>query len=139
MVIWSVCFLSRSRRLSFPRACVTWPHWFLEMFSGWWWEVMAFRHKRRSHGCRARSGPKWFWQKQLHSMAGRSSGRANSVRNRMCGRGGVAGDVIITSRRRCTGSFSRRSQQSQETGLQAHQPRVGGREKSSERLYGSRG
>ena len=26
--------LSRSRRLSFPRACVVWPHWFLEIFSG---------------------------------------------------------------------------------------------------------
>ena len=32
------------------------------------------------------------------------SGRANSVRSRMCGRDGVAGDVIITSRRGCMGS-----------------------------------
>ena len=42
----------------------------------------------------------------------------------MCGKDGVAGDVIITSRRRCTGSTSRRSQQSQETGLLARRARV---------------
>ena len=42
----------------------------------------------------------------------------------MCGQDGVAGDVIITSRRRCTGSMSRRSQQSQETGLLARRARV---------------
>ena len=42
----------------------------------------------------------------------------------MCGRGGVAGDVIMISRRRCTGSAGRRSQQSQESGLQARRPRV---------------
>ena len=51
-----------------------------------------------------KSGPKGFWQKQSQSMAGRS-GRANSVQNRMCGRGGIAGDVIIISQRRCTGKY----------------------------------
>ena len=55
--------------------------------------------------------------------------RANSVRSRMCGRDGVAGDVIITSRRRCTGSMSRRSQQSQETGPLARRARVGRKRK----------
>ena len=47
-------------------------------------------------------------EKQSQLMAGRS-GRANSVQNPMCGRGGVAGDVTMTSRRSCTGSFGRRS------------------------------
>ena len=84
---------------------------------------MSFRHKRISHGCPARSGPKGFWLKQSHSMAERS-GRANSVRSRMCGRDGVAGDVIITSRRSCTRSFRRRSQQSRESGLQARRARA---------------
>ena len=74
--------------------------------------MIEIRHRRRSPGCRARSGPKEFWQKQSQSTVGRS-GRANSVQNRMCGRGGVAGDVTITSRRSCTGSIGRRSLQSQ--------------------------
>ena len=89
---------------------------------------MAFRHKRICHGCRARSGPKGFWRKQLQSMADRS-GRANSVRSRMCGQDGVAGNAIITSRRRC--SISRRSQQSQETCLLARRARV---ERKSEKF-----
>ena len=86
--------------------------------------MIAFRHTRKSHGCRARSGPKGFWRKKPQSMAERS-GRANSVRSRMCGRDGVAGDVIMTSRRGCAGSFGRRSQQSRESGLQARRARVG--------------
>ena len=63
-------------------------------------------NKRICLGCRARSGPKGFWRRQSQSMAERS-GRANSVRSRMCGRGGVAGDVIMTSRQGCTGSTGR--------------------------------
>ena len=84
---------------------------------------MAFKRRRRSLGCRARSGPKEFWQRQSQSMAGRS-GRANSVQNRTCGRGGVVGDVTITSWWGCTGSIARRSLQSQESGLQARRRRV---------------
>ena len=76
---------------------------------------MAFRHKRNG----ARSGPKGFWRKQ--SMAE----RRNSVRSRTCGQDGVAGDVITISRRRCTGSTRRRSQQSQELGLLPRRARVG--------------
>ena len=53
------------------------------------------------------------------SMDGKRSGRANCVQNRMCGLGGVAGDVTTTSWRGCTGSFGRRSLQSRESGLQA--------------------
>ena len=34
VVFWYLCVLSRSRRLSFPCACVVWPHWFQERFSG---------------------------------------------------------------------------------------------------------
>ena len=102
-----LCVLSRSQRLSFPRGCVVWPHWLSD--------------KSRSHGCRARSGPTGFWQKQSQSVA-EKSGRANSVRSRMFGRDD-AGDVIITSRRACMGSFSRRSQQ-RESGLQARRARV---------------
>ena len=48
----------------------------------------------------------------------------NSVLSQTCGRGGVAGDVTVTSRRGCKGSTGRRSLQSQENGLQAHQRRV---------------
>ena len=51
-------------------------------------------------------------------MGGRS-GRANSVLNQMCGRGGVADDVTVTSPRGYKGSTCRRSLQSQENGLQA--------------------
>ena len=29
----SLCVPSRAQGLSFPRACVVWPHWFLERFS----------------------------------------------------------------------------------------------------------
>ena len=43
----------------------------------------------------------------------------------------MAGDVLITSRRRWTGSISMRSQQSEETGLLARRLGWGGREKSS--------
>ena len=43
----------------------------------------------------------------------------------MCGRGGVADDVTLTSRRGCTGSTGKRSLQSQESGLQALRRRVG--------------
>ena len=32
---WSLCVLSRSRQLSFIRACVDWPHLFPEKFSGY--------------------------------------------------------------------------------------------------------
>ena len=42
---------------------------------------------------------------------GEKSGRVNSVQNRMCGRGGVAGAVAVTSLRGCVGSTGRRSQQ----------------------------
>ena len=56
---------------------------------------------------------------------GERSGRANSVENRMCARGGVAGVVTVTSRRGCKGSTGRRSLQSRESGLQALQRRVG--------------
>ena len=42
----------------------------------------------------------------------------------MCGRGGVAGDVTITSQRGCTGSIGKRLVQSQESGLQALRRRV---------------
>ena len=42
----------------------------------------------------------------------------------MCGRGGVAGDVTVASRRGCKGSTGRRSLQSQENGLQALRRRV---------------
>ena len=38
MVLWYLCVLSRSRRLSFPHACVVWPDWFLERF---FWFVMG--------------------------------------------------------------------------------------------------
>ena len=65
-----LCVLSRSRRLSFPRACVVWPHWFSSKVFWLVMEVISFRHRRRSHGCRARSGPKVFWQKQSH-LSGR--------------------------------------------------------------------
>ena len=56
------------------------------------------------------------------SIDGRKSVRAISVRSRMCGRGGVASDVTITSQRGCTGSIGRRLVQS---GLQALRRRVG--------------
>ena len=82
----------------------------------------GFQTQTRSHGCRARSGPKGLWQNQSRSVAERS-GRANSVRSRMCGRDGVAGDVIITYQRGCMGSTSRQSQQ-RESGLQARRDRV---------------
>ena len=47
----------------------------------------------------------------------------NSVQNLMCGRGGVAGDVTVTSGRGW-GSIGRRSLQSHESGLQALRHRV---------------
>ena len=61
-------------------------------------------------GSRARSELKECWQMRSRLM-GERSGRANSVQNRMCGRGGVAGDATVTSRRGCTGSTGRRSLQ----------------------------
>ena len=91
-------------------------------FQKGFWSVMwsaGFQTQEEFLGVGTRSGPKEFWQRQSQSMAGRS-GRANSVKNRMCGRGGVA-----VSRRGCTGSLGRRSLQSQESGLQALRHRAG--------------
>ena len=48
--------------------------------------------KLRVLGSRARSELKECWQMRPRWTGGRS-GRANSVQNRMCGRGGAAGDV----------------------------------------------
>ena len=50
-------------------------------------------------GSRARSELKECWQMRSRLMGG-WSGRANSVLNQMCGRGGVAGDVTVTSKYR---------------------------------------
>ena len=65
---------------------------------------MISKIRRGFLGSRARSEQEEFWQMRSRLM-GERSGRANSVLNRMCGRGGVAGDVTITSRRSCKGSY----------------------------------
>ena len=64
VVFWSLRVLSRSRRLSCvfcrdPADCLSLvPVWSVRTRKVFWlvWEVMAFRHKRVSHGCRA--GPR---------------------------------------------------------------------------------
>ena len=52
----------------------------------------------------------------------------------MCGRGGVAGDVTITSRQGCVGSTGRRSQQRVEKGQRALRHRVEKRTRKTLRL-----
>ena len=65
-----------------------------------------------------------YWQVRSRLM-GERSWFVNSAESRMCGRGGVAGDVIITARRCCTGSVGRRLEQSQESGLRGLRRRAG--------------
>ena len=72
---------------------------------------------------RARSELNICWKMPSRLMGERSE-RANSVQNRMCGRGDVAGVVTVTSRRGCKGSTGRRFAQSRESGLQALRRRV---------------
>ena len=98
---------------------------------------------------RFRNGQRWFpsseegfldpWQgssrrsfgKMRSRLMGERVGHANSAQNRMCGRGGVAGNVTITSRRGCTESTGRRSLLSRESGLQVFRRRV---ERKTEKL-----
>ena len=84
---------------------------------------MAFKHRRRSPGCRARSGKKEFWQMRSRLMAERS-GFANSVRRPVCGRGGVAGVVGTTSPRVCKANTSRRCTRRTRNGTLVHLPRA---------------
>ena len=116
-----VCVVpSRFRRLSCGGGVFTSSA--LDEFSEWSAAVSKLR--RGVLGSRARSEPKECWQMRSQLMGGRS-GRANSVLNHMCGRGCVAGDVTVTSRRGCKGNTGRRSLQSEEKGLQALRRRVG--------------
>ena len=94
----------------------------LDEFSDW----LAIVSKLRKGvlGSRARSELKECGLMRSRLM-GERSGRANSVLSRMCGRGGVAGDVTVTSRRGWKGSAGRRSLQSRETGPQALRRRAG--------------
>ena len=87
-----------------------------------------------------RNGQRWFpnseegfLQMRSRSM-GERSGRANSDQNRMCGRGGIAGDVTLTSRRGCKGSTGRRSLQSQESGLQGSSASSGEEDRTTRSL-----
>ena len=102
-----VCVVpSRFRRLSCGGAVFTSSA--LDDFSEWL--VMVSMLRRGVLGSQTRSEPKECWQMRSRLMGG-SSGCANSVLNQMCGRGGVAGDVTVTSRRGCKGSTGRRSLQ----------------------------
>ena len=75
---------------------------------------MVSKLRRGVLGSRARSELKECWQMRSR-LVGERSGRANSVQNRMYGRGGVAGDVTVTSRRGYKGSTGRRLLQSRES------------------------
>ena len=84
---------------------------------------MAFKHRRRSLGCRGRSGPKEFWQ--MRSQVTARSGFASSVLRHMCGRGGVADVVGTTSLQLYKASTSRRCMRRMKNGTLARRPRVG--------------
>ena len=57
---------------------------------------MVSKIRRGVRGSRVKSVQNECWQVRSQLMA-EKSGHANSVRNRMCGRGGVAGAVAVTS------------------------------------------
>ena len=86
---------------------------------------MAFKHRKRSPGCRARSGQKEFWQMRSRLTAERN-GVANSAPRPMCGRGGVAGVVGTASLQACTASTTRRWTRRIKNGTLVHLPRAGG-------------
>ena len=56
---------------------------------------------------------------------GERSGHANSVRRRMCGRGGVAGAAIMTSQRVCAGKYRQAIAARLENGPRALRLRAG--------------
>ena len=128
VVLWFLfcVVLSRFGRLSCGGVVFT--SLAIDEFSEWLATVSKLR--RGVLGSRARSELNECWQMRSRLM-GERSGRANSVQNRMCGRGGVAGDVTVTSGRICKVSTGRRSLQSRESGLQALRRRVG---KKTEKL-----
>ena len=99
---------------------------------------MVFRYRRRSPGCRARSGPKKSWQMRSQLMAGRN-GLVRSARRRMCGPAGVAGVVGVTSRRVCKPNINRRYMRRVKSGIQAHRLRVGEKSGSLRSRRKSRG
>ena len=102
------------------------------------WEAMAFKHRRRSPGCRDRSGRKVFWQMRSQLTAERS-GLASSVLRHMCGRGGIAGVVGTTSLRVCKASISWRCMRRIKNGTLDHRPRVGEKSGSLRSKKRSRG
>ena len=113
------CLLSRSQRLSLSTCLCG----LAALVSGKGFLVsdgkrVAFRHRRRTLVCRARSRPKESWQMRSQLMAGRS-GRVSSSRRRMYGRSGA------TSLRVCTANTSRRSMRRIGNGILAHRPRTG--------------
>ena len=77
------------------------------------WLAMVSKFRRGVRGSPAQSGQKDCWQVRSRLM-GERSGRANSVQNRMCERGGIAGAVTVTSLQDCVGSTGKRSQQGRE-------------------------
>ena len=116
MVLWYLCVLSRSRRLSFLRACVVWPHWFPERF---FWLVMG------CYGFQTQKNKSWV---SGQVRAERVLAEAITIDDRKEWRCKSS----ATSRRGCKGSISRRSQQNQETGLLVRRARVGSKREKLE-------
>ena len=91
-------------------------------------ELLAMVSKRREgfRGSWDKRGRKESWQVRPQLVGGRN-GFVIFVPNRMCGRGGAAGDATTTSQPVCVRSTGRRSQQGLETGQRALRLRAGRR------------
>ena len=97
-------------------------HWLSTVVPGWL--AMVSKLRRGVRGSRVQSVQRESWQVRSVLM-GERSGRAHSVQNRMCGRGGVTGAVKMTSQQGCVASTGRRSPRGRESGLRALQRRAG--------------
>ena len=106
--------------------------WFVAAFafeiSGRVWAAMVSKHNEGSPGFRDRSGPKRSWQMPLRLMA-RKNGYVSSVPQEMCGPGGVADDVTLTSQLVCRENRSRPSSRRTKDGIQDHLLELRGRER----------
>ena len=85
---------------------------------------MAFRHTKRSPGCRGRSGGRKGSGRSKHKRLQEGVDVQILFGIECVDEGGVAGDVILTSQQRCTEGIGRRLLQSRESGPQARRPRV---------------
>ena len=120
-VVFVLCSCRDSGDLCHPFPSVCFVAAFTFEFSGRAWAAMVSKHKG-SLGFQDTSGPKKSWQMPSRLMSVRN-GYVSSVPKPMCGPGGVADDVTLTSQR---GSTNRLSLRRAKDGLQGHLLRVVG-------------